>query len=108
MWNSLSPVSSVEFELEQKYKDVGLEFMIPFHGCEPIQAYGFLGLKRFYFRERAGNVSLLVGDCSRDFLNRDAYPDLHTFKHSGMLDGRGIEGWFSMLLDKVLSDINSK
>lgn len=108
MWNSLSPVSSIEYKLEQKYKDAGLEFMIPFHGYVPVQAYGYLGLKRFYFRERGGKTSLLVGECSRDFLSRDAYPDLHTFKSSGIVDNISVEKQFSMLLDEILSDINNK
>lgn len=47
--------------LEEKYSDRGLRFTSPFEGLAPIQAYGHLDGKRFYFRLRGGEASLRVG-----------------------------------------------
>lgn len=47
--------------LEEKYSDRGLKFTSPFEGLAPIQAYGHLDGKRFYFRLRGGDASLKVG-----------------------------------------------
>lgn len=47
--------------LEEKYADRGLVFTSPFEGLAPIQAYGHLDGKRFYFRLRGGEASLKVG-----------------------------------------------
>lgn len=47
--------------LEGKYADRGLKFTSPFEGLAPIQAYGHLDGKRFYFRLRGGSASLRVG-----------------------------------------------
>lgn len=47
--------------LEEKYADRGLKFTSPFEGLAPIQAYGHLDGKRFYFRLRGGDASLRVG-----------------------------------------------
>lgn len=47
--------------LEEKYADRGLKFTSPFEGLAPIQAYGHLDGKRFYFRLRGGEASLRVG-----------------------------------------------
>lgn len=47
--------------LEEKYADRGLVFTSPFEGFAPIQAYGHLDGKRFYFRLRGGEASLKVG-----------------------------------------------
>jgi hypothetical protein len=47
--------------LEAKYADRGLVFTSPFEGFAPIQAYGHLDGKRFYFRLRGGEASLRVG-----------------------------------------------
>lgn len=47
--------------LEEKYSDRGLQFTSPFEGFAPIQAYGHLDGKRFYFRLRGGDASLRVG-----------------------------------------------
>lgn len=47
--------------LEEKYSDRGLKFTSPFEGLAPIQAYGHLDGKRFYFRLRGGDASLRVG-----------------------------------------------
>lgn len=47
--------------LEEKYADWGLKFTSPFEGFAPIQAYGHLDGKRFYFRLRGGDASLRLG-----------------------------------------------
>lgn len=47
--------------LEEKYSNRGLKFTSPFEGFAPIQAYGHLDGKRFYFRLRGGDASLRVG-----------------------------------------------
>lgn len=47
--------------LEEKYADRGLKFTSAFEGFAPIQAYGHLDGKRFYFRLRGGDASLRVG-----------------------------------------------
>lgn len=52
--------------LEEKYSDRGLKFTSPFEGFAPIQAYGHLDGKRFYFRLRGGEASLRVGVYDKD------------------------------------------
>jgi hypothetical protein len=47
--------------LEEKYADRGLKFTSAFEGFAPVQAYGHLDGKRFYFRLRGGVASLKVG-----------------------------------------------
>lgn len=58
--------------LEAKYADRGLSFTSPFEGLAPIQAYGHIDGKRFYFRLRGGYASLQVGvyDLAKEIENK--------------------------------------
>lgn len=48
-------------ELENEFSHRGLKFTTTFMGVLPVQAYGHIDGKRFYFRYRSDNATLKVG-----------------------------------------------
>lgn len=47
--------------LENNNQNRGLKFTSPFEGLIPVQAYGHVDGKRFYYRSRSGTTSLQIG-----------------------------------------------
>ena len=52
--------------LEGRYSQRALHFTVVFEGLEPLQAFGRIDGKRFYFRLRGKTASLVVGHYDRD------------------------------------------
>lgn len=48
--------------LEEVHANLGLRFTQPFNGLMPVQAYGWILGKRFYFRFRGDTATLTVGN----------------------------------------------